>query len=108
MPRSHGTLTAGAARTAITPPVGTPAIGTIQRSSGVNDDLFARALVLDDGQTRVAIVSLDLIGMDFELADAARAAIRERTGIATAFVHCTAQPFVALHDPMERARSAVA
>lgn len=82
-------LTAGAAETTITPPAGTPAIGTIQRSSGVNDDLWARALVLDDGQTRVAIVSADLIGMDFVLADAAREAIRERTGITTAFVHCT-------------------
>ena len=89
MPRSRAMLTAGGARTTITPPVGTPAIGTIQRSTGVHDDLFARALVLDDGQTRVAIVSLDLIGMDFELADAARAAIHERTGITTAFVHCT-------------------
>jgi len=82
-------LSAGAARTTITPPVGTPAIGTIQRSTGVHDELFARALVLDDGQARVAIVSLDLIGMDFELADAARAVIRERTGITTALVHCT-------------------
>jgi len=82
-------LTAGAAEITITPPVGTPAIGTIQRSSGVNDDLRARALVLDDGQTRVAIVSVDLIGMDFELADAARMAIRHRTGITTALVHCT-------------------
>ena len=43
-------LSAGAARTTITPPVGTPAIGTIQRSTGVHDDLFARALVLDDGR----------------------------------------------------------
>ena len=82
-------LTAGATETTITPPVGTPAIGTIQRSTGVNDDLWARALVLDDTQTRVAIVSADLIGMDFVMADAAREAIRERTGITTAFVHCT-------------------
>lgn len=82
-------LTAGAAEIPITPPIGTPAIGTIQRSSGVNDDLWARALVLDDGQTRAAIVSLDLIGMDFALADAARVAIRHRTGITTALVHCT-------------------
>ncbi len=89
MPRSQRTLTAGAAKATITPPVGTPAIGTIQRSTGVHDDLFVRALVLDDGQARVAIVSLDLIGMNFELADAARTAIRERTGITTAFVHCT-------------------
>src|SRR4051794_12150085 len=89
MSRAHGTLTAGVAETAITPPIGTPAIGTIQRSRGVHDDLFARALVLDDRQARVAILSLDLVGTDFALADEARRAIRERTGITTALVHCT-------------------
>ena len=89
MSRVQGPLTAGAAETTITPPVGTPAVGTIQRSSGVHDELFARALVLGDGETRVAIVSLDLIGMDFVLADAARRTIHERTGISTSFVHCT-------------------
>ena len=30
----------------ITPPVGAPTLGTIQRSTGVHDDLYARALVL--------------------------------------------------------------
>jgi hypothetical protein len=30
---------------------------------GVHDDLWARAIVLDDGRTRVAIVSLDAIGL---------------------------------------------
>ena len=30
---------------------------------GVNDDLWARAMVLDDGQTRLAWVALDAIGM---------------------------------------------
>jgi hypothetical protein len=89
MSRARGPLTAGAAETIITPPVGTPAIGTIQRSTGVHDDLFARALVVCDGELRVAIVSADLIGMDFRLADEARRLIRERTGITTALVHCT-------------------
>jgi hypothetical protein len=37
---------AGASETVITPPVGVPLIGCIQRSTGVHDDLLARPLVL--------------------------------------------------------------
>lgn len=33
------------------------------RSTGVHRDLFARALVLDDGETRLAIVSLEICGI---------------------------------------------
>jgi hypothetical protein len=73
----------------ISPPIGTPTLGTIQRSTGVHDDLYARALVLDDGRQEVALLSLDLIGMDFVLADEIRNAIALRTGITTALVHCT-------------------
>ena len=82
-------LKAGAAETIITPPKGAPTLGTIQRSTGVHDDLYARALVLNDGKQRIAILSLDLIGTDFELSDEIRDAIRARTGIATTLVHCT-------------------
>jgi hypothetical protein len=80
---------AGAAETVITPPVGAPLLGTIQRSTGVHDDLYARALVLSDGKERVAIVCLDLIGMDFALADEIRGAIRRRTGITAALLNCS-------------------
>jgi neutral ceramidase len=82
-------LSAGAAETVITPPIGAPTLGTIQRSTGINDELFARALVLNDGKQRVAILSLDLIGMDFVLGDEIREAITKRTGIALSLVHCT-------------------
>jgi hypothetical protein len=82
-------MLAGVSQTVITPPIGSPTLGTIQRSTGVHDDLYARALVLDDGQSEVAILSLDLIGMDFELADEIRNAITARTGITTSLVHCT-------------------
>lgn len=36
--------------------------GKKRAASGVHDHLWARAMVLDDGQTRLALVSLDLIG----------------------------------------------
>ena len=82
-------LLAGAAELVINPPVGAPTLGTIQRSTGVHDDLYARALVLNDGRQKIAILSLDLIGMDFVLADSIRSAITARTGIASTLVHCT-------------------
>ena len=73
-------------------------MGCIQRSNGVHDDLFVRALVLSDGKQQVALVCLDLIGMDFTLADEIRARIRERTGITTTLLNCShthSSPFTA-------------
>jgi hypothetical protein len=82
-------MQAGAAETVITPLPGSPTLGTIQRSTGVHDDLHARALVLNDGRQRIAILSLDLIGTDFILSDQICQAVLQRTGIATTLVHCT-------------------
>jgi hypothetical protein len=57
-------LHAGAAKVEITPPVGGPLWGYAARhdapSVGVLDPLYARAVVLAAGKTRIAIVSLDL------------------------------------------------
>jgi neutral ceramidase len=57
-------LKAGAARIDITPPVGYPMWGYAARkdapSVGVREPLMARALVLTVGNTKLAIVSLDL------------------------------------------------
>jgi hypothetical protein len=75
----------GFARRPITPdlskgPVFMAGFGSDRRATGVHDDLWARAVAASDGQTRVVIVSLDLIG--FFLADVkeARALLRERVG----------------------------
>ena len=100
-------LKAGAAEAIITPPVGAPTLGTIQRSTGVHDDLHARALVLNDGKQRVAILSLDLIGMDFDLSDEIRDAhlcmYRHRHYLYS--LH--SQSFRAFQHPMECAGSAL-
>ena len=88
-PSSSANILAGAAEVVITPPVGSPTLGTIQRSLGIHDDLYGRALVLDDGRQEAALLSLDVIGMDFALADDIRRAIAARTGITVALVHCT-------------------
>jgi neutral ceramidase len=86
---SNTQMFAGVAEVTITPPSDAPTIGTIQRSTGIHDDLFARALVLNDGGQSVAIVSLDLIGMDFAQSDAVREAITQHSAVSNVVLHCT-------------------
>jgi hypothetical protein len=51
------------------------------KADKVRDPLAARALVLDDGATRLAIVVVDSCMMPRELLDRAKALARDRTGI---------------------------
>lgn len=60
---------AGAAKKKIAPPLSIPyltssANGTCKEFEGTHDDLFARALVLDDGRKALALVAVDSIGYD--------------------------------------------
>ena len=59
----------GAAAVVISPPLETPMAGYYfdRAAEGVHDDLFAKALVLEQGGTRAALVSLDLISTPMEL-----------------------------------------
>lgn len=75
-------LRAGAAEVVITPPVGTRMDGytsRLGRSVGIHDDLHARAIVVDDGDTSATIVSCDLLGVDRRMV----ASVRERASAAT-------------------------
>ena len=75
-------LRAGVSEVKITPPaVGTFLLGPLEPSTGVHDELFARALVLDDGKKRVAIVTMDLGGLDFTMVQEMRTEIERQTGI---------------------------
>jgi hypothetical protein len=59
-------LSAGVGKVVITPPVGVYLDGYALRtkpSTGVDRDLYARALVLDDGRNRVGLVVADVIGL---------------------------------------------
>ncbi len=66
-----GALEAGAGRADITAPVGTPLNGYGDRmgrsSTGIHDPLWARALFLDDGTTRLFLVNVDLVAINPEL-----------------------------------------
>ncbi len=84
-----GELQAGAARVCITPPVGVDLAGYSGRaggSTGIHDELYGKALVLDDGATRLAVVTLDLIGLDADAVGRVRALVAEQTGIPAANV----------------------
>jgi hypothetical protein len=52
-------------------------------SSAINDPLFARCIVLDDGRSRIAIVVVDSCMMPRDLLDRAKELARVRTGIRT-------------------------
>jgi len=74
---------AGAAQEDITPPVGVPLAGGLRarNSEGVDDPLYAKALVLSDGSRYAAIVALDLIVICREQTEEASKLIYEQTGI---------------------------
>lgn len=82
-------MKAGLAQIDITPPVGTPLTGYIARdgvSTGVHDPLFARALALQEGDQRAAILTCDVLGLRLVDVHAVRAAIEATTGIPAAHV----------------------
>ncbi len=77
---------AGAATGNITPPLGRPIIGNFvaPMATNVHDELHARCLVLDDGKTKLALVTLDLLGTDTGTCVEARSLIEKETGIPAA------------------------
>lgn len=78
-----GELRAGAATSNITPEIGGPIIGGFAPapSKHIHDELHARCLVLDDGETRLALVVCDLLGIHRKLSARARELIAERSGL---------------------------
>jgi neutral ceramidase len=76
-------LRAGAAKSNLTPPLGSAIIGGFAPypAKHVHDELHARCLVLDDGQTKLALVICDLLGLHRLVSEEARKLIEQSTGI---------------------------
>jgi neutral ceramidase len=76
-------LKAGAAATDITPPLGTSLAGYFhdRTAADVHDNTFCRALVLDNGDARIAIACCDLIAAERKYLDRAKAIIADRSQI---------------------------
>ncbi len=76
-------LRAGAATSNITPDLGCEIVGGFEPipARHIHDQLHARALVLDDGSTQLAIVLCDNVGIPREVFDAAKNRIHDETGL---------------------------
>jgi hypothetical protein len=76
-------LKAGSATSNITPWLGTAIPGGFRPryAEDVDDELLAKALVIDNGETRLAMVTCDLIAVTQKMADGVKARIAERCGI---------------------------
>jgi len=76
-------LKGGCAKVNITPPLGIPLIGSYGKpSDDILDELYAKALVLNDGNNTIAIVSVDLLYTPLEeITNPARAVIKDKLGI---------------------------
>jgi len=84
VPDSLAAMSAGAARICITPALGTRINGGVGPgyAKHVHDDLYVRALVLDDGATRLAFAVVDTCLLDRPVFDQAKQLVQQHTGIA--------------------------
>lgn len=74
---------AGAATSNITPPLGVRIVGGWGQPEAeyIHDQLYARCLVLDDGETKLVIVICDNLSVGREVFDEAKRRLEEKTGI---------------------------
>jgi neutral ceramidase len=74
---------AGAARSNITPPLGQRIVGSFRPypCTSVHDELWAKCVVLDDGQTKLAFVVCDVLGIVRPVYELAARLVEEHTGI---------------------------
>ncbi len=83
-PACQAALKGGCAKVNITPPVGVWLSGYGSRdrpSDGIVDELYVKALVLEDGRNTIAIVSADLLGVPLEITAQIRKRVKEKNGI---------------------------
>jgi hypothetical protein len=77
-------IKAGASKIIITPPDPVRMSGYAARKEpfkGVHDDLYASAVVFENGETKACIITADVIGFAHEFTDETRRKIQEKTGI---------------------------
>ena len=86
-------MKAGFARLDMTPPLGMNLAGYFHQrlADGITTPLYINAVALDDGETKAALITLDLEGMNRENNTVVRNHIAERTGIdaEAIFIACT-------------------
>ena len=67
----YSTVKVGIGKADITPPIGTPSAGYLERQGdgmeGVHDPLLAIALFIDNGEKKIALCSVDHLGFTYEM-----------------------------------------
>lgn len=84
------TLRAGTSAAAITPPVGYPIAGTNESSTGIDDDLMTRCLVLSNSGSTLTLITLDIDIVPEQLGHEIRERTSRATGIAEDSILVTA------------------
>ena len=78
-------LKIGISAITINPPEGALLSGypnpTTRKNAGVDIDLRTKALYLEDGSTKLMLITTDLSGVSFELVNRLRGKICDRTGV---------------------------
>lgn len=104
-------LKAGFARIDVTPPLGTTLAGYYETryADGILDPLLATAVAFDNGENRIVVMSIDIIGFNQKLMNRVRAAIAGAVStdpkavfVACTHTHlgpCTADAFGNEHNP---------
>ena len=98
-------LKVGFAQVDITPPIGVIITGPSHPiSEGTDDPLFAKTMVVQNGDKTLIIAGVDLIKIRLDLADAAMALAAQRTGIDRDAVmicpsHNHSSPFIPMRGP---------
>ncbi len=89
---TNASLSIGAAEIDITPPIGNRMAGYFDErvATGVHDPLHAKAIVLRQGQTQIALVFSDLLGLSLNVTTNARAQASRLTGIPVADIMISA------------------
>jgi len=80
----QGILRVGISKVDITPAIGTELCGHFRddlKSTGIHSNLYAKALLLDDGEHKTVLVSCDLLGVASPLVASTRERITKLTGI---------------------------
>src|SRR5262245_2248211 len=79
---------AGAATSNITPKIGADIVGAHVPvpSTHIHDELHVRCLVLDDGQTKLALVTCDVVGLHRLVCEEAKQLIQKQSSIPPANV----------------------
>lgn len=71
----EGGLLVGVGQTEITPPMGTPSAGYVapdRKMEGVHDPLLATAVVIDNGEKKIALCAVDHLGFDHTMVEEIR------------------------------------